>query len=148
MPQGTVINGPIENRHIDDCGRPPAIDPDEFAYVSYFENAYGEQLVFVYDADEEVAVQHCGDAGWGRAMVFDHDGIISIDADSSSLDIKAAAQGPDPREIAESAMQAFGHDEDDINEALQENNFEEQMTDSEEMIWTKACLLAVQRFAR
>ena len=42
----------VSNHHGPDAGRPPFFDPDvETRSVSYFENAYGEQSVFVEDLE-------------------------------------------------------------------------------------------------
>lgn len=54
----------IQNRHGESCGTPPEIDPSEYAFVSYFENRFGEQSIFVHDEEHAEAVLYMGDAGW------------------------------------------------------------------------------------
>lgn len=46
-------------------GEPPSIDantPNQ--YHSYFENAAGEQLIFVYDREQDTGTLYHGDLGW------------------------------------------------------------------------------------
>ena len=60
----------VRNHHSAACGTPPHLDellPNQ--YLSYFENQYGEQVVFVYDRDSNQAVLYLGDAGWETAHV-------------------------------------------------------------------------------
>ena len=57
----------VSNHHTDSCGRPPGINGDTpNCYHGYFENALGEQFVFVYDRDTVKANLWCGDAGWEK----------------------------------------------------------------------------------
>ena len=55
----------VRNHHSAACGTPPHLDellPNQ--YLSYFENVYGEQAVFVYDRDASQAILYLSDAGW------------------------------------------------------------------------------------
>lgn len=54
----------IYNQHIEDCGSPPSIQAKEYEYVSYFENAHGEQSLFLFDADKMEVIVYIADAGW------------------------------------------------------------------------------------
>ena len=57
----------VSNHHTGSCGRSPGINGDRpNCYHGYFENALGEQFVFVYDRDTGKADLWCGDAGWGK----------------------------------------------------------------------------------
>jgi hypothetical protein len=58
----------VSNRHGASSGEAPEIDGDERgAYVGYFENALGEQHVYVCDRATGVATVRTGDAGWAHA---------------------------------------------------------------------------------
>lgn len=60
----TVFNG-----HLPGCGQPPRIvagRPGSTLAVSYFENAYGEQWLFVCDRQTRQATLYSGDCGWDR----------------------------------------------------------------------------------
>ena len=53
------------NWHALSCGVPPDIensDPDN--YCGYFENEHGEQWVFFYDSESNLAQIWSGDCGW------------------------------------------------------------------------------------
>jgi hypothetical protein len=54
----------IRNNHVEGCGEPPEFDHDDYSYLSYFENEHGEQSIFVFDDDEDVAKLYIADAGW------------------------------------------------------------------------------------
>jgi len=57
----------VSNHHTGSCGQPPEINGDRSnCYHGYFENALGEQLVFVYHRDTGKADLWCGDAGWEK----------------------------------------------------------------------------------
>jgi hypothetical protein len=59
----------IRNNHSPDCGEPPTIGNDPPGkYLGYFENAYGEQWVFVYDQATGAAELRGGDAGWENSF--------------------------------------------------------------------------------
>src|SRR5258708_472604 len=52
--------------------RPPQINGDDpNTYHSYFENACGEQSLFVYRRETKKATLYCGDAGWVAFPVVD-----------------------------------------------------------------------------
>lgn len=58
----------IDNLHCEDAEDPPPhveIDPNT-TYVSYFENFYGEQWVFIGDRKTKEATLRGGDVGWDR----------------------------------------------------------------------------------
>jgi hypothetical protein len=71
MSSANVENAPlfqVRNHHSASCGSPPHIDDLRRSdYLGYFENQYGEQVVFVYDHDAGRAVLYLGDAGWETA---------------------------------------------------------------------------------
>jgi hypothetical protein len=55
----------VLNRHVDDCGTPPSFS-DELLnkkYVSYFQNHYGEQWVFLGDG-KDGGVLYGGEVDW------------------------------------------------------------------------------------
>lgn len=55
----------VSNHHAPACGEPPAVDGDApQSYHGYFENAYGEQAIFIYDCRSREATLRLGDAGW------------------------------------------------------------------------------------
>jgi hypothetical protein len=55
----------VSNHHGPDAGRAPFFDGDvPTRWVSYFENMYGEQSVFVEDLETGECAVWCGDAGW------------------------------------------------------------------------------------
>jgi hypothetical protein len=55
----------VSNHHTEQCGSPPTIDGDDpDCYHGYFENEFGEQAVFVYNAKTKTARLWLGDAGW------------------------------------------------------------------------------------
>ena len=58
----------MHNHHNASCGAPPQVNDEERAgrYYGYFENLFGEQIIFVYDRDTGTAHVYCGDAGWER----------------------------------------------------------------------------------
>jgi hypothetical protein len=58
----------VRSRHVAAAGMPPRIDADDAnRYVGYFENAHGEQALFIYDRDAQTAMVYLGDAGWDTA---------------------------------------------------------------------------------
>jgi len=61
MDQNTVLT--IPNRHIEGCGKPPGLIAKD-QYTAYFENQFGEQLVFTYDRVEKKGRLWHGDYGW------------------------------------------------------------------------------------
>ena len=55
----------VRNHYTAACGAPPRIDdlhPQQ--YLGYFQNQYGEQAVFIYDANSDEGSLYLGDAGW------------------------------------------------------------------------------------
>lgn len=62
----------IHNRHGQPDRHPaPVIEQRPGRRLSYFENTYAEQLVFVYDAGEPSATLYHGDNGWEPAVVLE-----------------------------------------------------------------------------
>jgi len=60
----------VRNHHTSEAGTPPRIDDADLNhYVGYFENAYGEQAVFVFDRASRSGTLYLGDAGWERGHV-------------------------------------------------------------------------------
>ena len=65
----------VTNKHSPSSGEPPQIDANTpNRYHSYFENAQGEQLIFVFDYAKNEALLYHGDAGWEHPQPV-HDGI-------------------------------------------------------------------------
>jgi hypothetical protein len=60
----------IYNNHVADCGMPPCFtNRDDTTskrgnYYGYFENRYGEQMIFVYEYEAERGFVWSGDCGW------------------------------------------------------------------------------------
>lgn len=55
----------VNNKHVADSGTPPHIDANTpNRYHSYFENAQGEQLIFIYDYDAGTGTLYHGDLSW------------------------------------------------------------------------------------
>ena len=63
--EGTVLTVP--NRHYDCCGKPPDLSA-KAGYTAYFENDYGEQIVFQYDYKSRKGTLWHGDYGWGEPV--------------------------------------------------------------------------------
>jgi hypothetical protein len=60
----------VRNHHAAEAGTPPRIDDaDVNHYVGHFENAYGEQAVFVFDRSARSGKVYLGDAGWESGHV-------------------------------------------------------------------------------
>ncbi len=59
--EGTVLTVP--NKHVKSCGEPPELAGGR-NYTAYFENEYGEQLVFQYDRLSHKGTLLHGDMGW------------------------------------------------------------------------------------
>ena len=53
----------------------PAVEERRGRYIGYFENAFGEQLVFVYDDSEPDATLFHGDVDWEPRRVSDASGL-------------------------------------------------------------------------
>ena len=60
--EGTVLTVP--NRHYECCGKPPELVAGS-CYTAYFENDYGEQIVFQFNYKERKGFLWHGDWGWG-----------------------------------------------------------------------------------
>jgi len=58
---GVVLTVP--NRHYEGCGKPPELKA-EGCYTAYFENDYGEQMVFQYDYTTKKGTLWHGDYSW------------------------------------------------------------------------------------
>ena len=55
----------VRNQHAAASGTPPLIDDaSPGRYLGYFENAYGDQAIFIYERDTDTAALYLGDAGW------------------------------------------------------------------------------------
>jgi hypothetical protein len=54
----------ISNHHTTSCGTPPRIEEQAGQYLGYFENQYGEQMIFVFDRRSGKGRLYAGDAGW------------------------------------------------------------------------------------
>jgi hypothetical protein len=77
--EGTVLTVP--NRHYECCGKPPALQA-KACYTAYFENDYGEQIVFQYNYKEKKGILWHGDYSWeepvtvmggGTTMIMSHE---------------------------------------------------------------------------
>lgn len=56
----------------------PVIEQRPGRYIGYFENALGEQLVFVHDEGEADATLYLGDVDWEPRRVSDADGLPDV----------------------------------------------------------------------
>lgn len=63
--EGAVLT--VANRHVKGCGKPPELVAGG-KYVAYFENQYGEQLVFTYDWRKKEGKLWHGDCGWDQPI--------------------------------------------------------------------------------
>ena len=54
----------IANHRAPACGTPPRIEERPGQYLGYFENEYGEQMIFAFDRDSGTGRLYAGDAGW------------------------------------------------------------------------------------
>jgi hypothetical protein len=58
----------VDNKHKPNAGQPPQIDGNvKSKYYGYFENEYGEQMIFVYDHALKLGIVWVGDAGWEKS---------------------------------------------------------------------------------
>jgi hypothetical protein len=66
--QATMSNRPpilqISNHHTASCGTPSRIEERAGQYLGYFENGYGEQMIFVFDRHNGTGQLYAADAGW------------------------------------------------------------------------------------
>ena len=61
-PSGRAPLLTVSNHHGETCGEPPAVDGDAAeTHVGYFENEYGEQAIYTYDAATGAATIRMGD---------------------------------------------------------------------------------------
>jgi len=63
--EGTVLT--IPNRHYECCGKPPELEASG-CYTAYFENQYGEQIVFQYDYGMKQGKMWHGDWSWEHPL--------------------------------------------------------------------------------
>ena len=52
------------NHHTPACGTPPRIEEQPGQYLGYFENEFGEQMIFVFDQSTGTGLLYADDAGW------------------------------------------------------------------------------------
>ena len=64
----------LSNHHV---SLAPVIE-ERPGYLGYFENRFGEQLVFVYDDGDRDAVVLLGDVGWEPSRVSDAGGLPDV----------------------------------------------------------------------
>ncbi len=58
----------FSNHHVESCGKPPYIDGDvRKRHSGYYENKFGQQVVFVYDHEINEGTLWMGSAGWQKA---------------------------------------------------------------------------------
>ncbi len=68
MQNGSPFVFLADNAHLECCGQPPRLTRGGDKFHSYFENVFGEQLVFQFDFDEGRGRLWSGDAGWGTPI--------------------------------------------------------------------------------
>lgn len=71
-PEPKVLHEPLfamRNHHYETCGKPRFItdEGNSDKRFAYFENELGEQLIFVYDFEQERGTLYHGDCGWDEA---------------------------------------------------------------------------------
>jgi hypothetical protein len=54
---------PVLNPHTPASGTPPQIEERPGQYLGYFENEFGEQMIFVFDRSTGTGLLYAGDAG-------------------------------------------------------------------------------------
>ena len=54
----------ISNHHTAGCGTPSRVKERSGQYLGYFENGYGEQMIFVFKRGNGAGRLYAGDAGW------------------------------------------------------------------------------------
>ena len=76
-PQLVFVAG---NKHSTACGEPPGTRNEGRAhrYYGYFENASGEQWVFVYDGETRRGVLQGGDVHWDKVHAVGEDGVVDL----------------------------------------------------------------------
>jgi len=66
MPENSLFH--VRNKQSAASGKPPSIDGNTPGrYHACFENAQGEQLIFVYDYHADTGTLYHGDAGWDQS---------------------------------------------------------------------------------
>lgn len=101
---GGFMNGEvfmnITNTHTEDCGIPPRLESGD-KYLSYFENAYGDQWVFTMDRESKVFYIAGGDIGWENKVIGEaglKDLILNL---PEQMWVLACLQACDLKEVAE-----------------------------------------------
>lgn len=117
----------IQNKHTEGCGTPPSLDFDNADYLSYFEDEYGEQHVFVYYNDHGAAKHFLADAGWEDPSHI---------PDEDLKDINPKAPAPARQQLA-----GVGSGLVPANAQTTEAPLEKPME-----LWLRSCLSAIQRF--
>lgn len=65
-------------------GEPPSIDANTpNRYHAYFENGYGEQLIFVYDRETNTGTLYHGDLGWNDPQTVEDGTLPNLDLDEA-----------------------------------------------------------------
>lgn len=65
----------VRNKQSSACGTPPEIDGNTPGrYHAYFENAQGEQLIFIYDREADTGTLSHGDLGWEHPQLVEEGG--------------------------------------------------------------------------
>lgn len=64
-----------DNRYRPEHGEPPRASRKKYYFSSYFENRYGDQLMFLYDKDKAEAYIYNGRAGWDQKTVVPREDI-------------------------------------------------------------------------
>lgn len=76
------VDGAVTDRLLDLTNHHPApapvIEQRPGRYIAYFENAFGEQLVFVHDDGAADATLYLGDVDWEPRRVSDANGLPDV----------------------------------------------------------------------
>jgi hypothetical protein len=67
----------LVNKHVEDCGKPPEFEFEEYDYISYFENQHGEQSLFLYDKQSNKVFIYIADAEWERPQVLSGKSLVN-----------------------------------------------------------------------
>ena len=62
-----------------ELGLPPQFRPDHNLYYGYFENRYGQQLIFLFDYTADRGYLRGGNMGWDQVYVLPGDGSLPPD---------------------------------------------------------------------
>jgi hypothetical protein len=77
------VDDAVTNRLLDLTNHHPApapvIERQPGRYIAYFENKFGEQLVFVHDDGDTEATLYLGDVDWEPRGVSDADGVPDVE---------------------------------------------------------------------